>query len=96
LNLKSSSRPLQTWQVFSKLFGKDLKARFNDEWKEYQNANPEATSTQDRFKFHSEKMQQWYDEADSEKQKEVEEFLRKSKGDLLEGGDVDPNRLFQE
>jgi hypothetical protein len=41
-------------------------------------------------------MQEWYEEADIEKKKEVEEFRQKSKADLLEGGDDDPNRLFQE
>jgi hypothetical protein len=40
-------------------------------------------------------MQEWYEEADIEKKKEVEEFRQKSKDNLLEGGD-DPNRLFQE
>ena len=41
-------------------------------------------------------MQEWYEEADSEKKKEVEEFRQKSKGDFLEGGDDDPNNRFQE
>jgi hypothetical protein len=42
-------------------------------------------------------MKEWYEEADTEKKEEVEEFRQKSKNDLLEpeGGD-DPNRLFQE
>ena len=40
-------------------------------------------------------MQEWYDEADIEKKKEVEEFQQKSKDNSSEGGD-DPNRLFQE
>jgi hypothetical protein len=39
-------------------------------------------------------MQEWYEEADEEKKKEVEEFRQKSKSGFL-GGD-DPNRLFQE
>jgi hypothetical protein len=37
-------------------------------------------------------MQEWYEEADIEKKKKVEEFRQKSKDDLF--GD-DPNRLFQ-
>lgn len=42
-------------------------------------------------------MKEWYEEADMEKKKEVDEFRQKSKDDLLEGGDAkDPNRLFQE
>lgn len=90
-------RSLHPWQAYSKLFGNDLKSRVDDEWKEYQEANPEANhSHQARFKFHNKKMQEWYEEADTEKKKEVEEFRQKSKGDLLEGGDDDPNRLFQE
>ena len=40
-------------------------------------------------------MQEWYDEADTEKKKEVEEFWQKSKDNSSEGGD-DPNHLFQE
>ena len=40
-------------------------------------------------------MQEWYEEADIEKKKEVEEFRQKPKDDLLEGGD-DPSRLLQE
>jgi hypothetical protein len=42
-------------------------------------------------------MKEWYEEADTEKKKEVEEYRQKSKDDslLVEGGD-DPNRLFQE
>jgi hypothetical protein len=41
-------------------------------------------------------MQEWYEEADVEKKKEVEEFRQKfKKDDLLEEGD-DPNHLFQE
>ena len=45
--------------------------------------------------LYNKKMQEWYDEANIEKKKEVEDFRQKSKDDLLEGGD-DPNRLFQE
>jgi hypothetical protein len=96
LNLKNNSRSLHPWQAFAKLFGNDLKDRVDNEWKEYKEANPEAShSHQARFKFHNKKMQEWYEEADMEKKKEVEEFRQKSKDDLLEGGD-DPNRLFQE
>ena len=40
-------------------------------------------------------MQEWYDEANIEKKKEVEEFWQMSKDNLSEGGD-DPNHLFQE
>jgi hypothetical protein len=40
-------------------------------------------------------MQEWYEEADIEKKKEVEEFRKKSKDGSLEGGD-DPNSLLQE
>ena len=39
-------------------------------------------------------MQEWYEEADKENKKEVEEFRQKSKDNLLEGDD--PNHLFQE
>ena len=41
-------------------------------------------------------MEEWYEEADIEKKKEVEEYRQKLKDGLLEGGDQDPNRLFQE
>ena len=69
---------------------------FFNEWKEYQEANPEAShSHQACFKFHNKKMQEWYEEADIEKKKEVEEFQQKPKDELLEGGD-DPSRLLQE
>lgn len=98
LNLKSSSRSLHPWQAFSKLFGDDLKAKFESEWKEHKEANPEAShSNKARFKFRNEKMKAWYDEADTEKKKQVDEYRQKYRDDLLEGGDdSDPNRLFQE
>lgn len=98
LNLNSNSRTLHPWQAFAKLYKDDLKAKFDREWKEYQEANPEAShSHQARFKFHNEKMKEWYEEADIEKKKEVDEYRQKLKNDLLEGGDAsDPNRLFQE
>ena len=74
-----------------------MKARVENEWKEYKEANPEAShSHQDRFKFHNEKMKKWYEEADTEKKVEVEEFRQKSKSDLGGGDDSDPNRQFQE
>jgi hypothetical protein len=42
-------------------------------------------------------MKEWYEEADEEKKKEVEEYRQKFKEDSLEGGDAsDPNRQFQE
>ena len=67
----------------------------DNEWKEYKEANPEASqSPQARFKFHNQKMQEWYKEADIEKKKEVEDFRQKSKDNLLEGDNA--NRLFQE
>ena len=70
--------------------------RVDEEWKKYQEANPEANhGHQDRFKFHNKKMQEWFEEADSETKKKVEEFRQNSKGDLLEG-DKDPNCIFQE
>ena len=70
----------------------------DSEWKEYQEANPEAShSHKARFKFHNEKMMEWYEEADLEKKKQVEEFRQKPKDGLLEGGDdSDPNHLLQE
>jgi hypothetical protein len=88
---------LQPWQAFSKLFGDDLKSRVDTEWQEYQEANPEAShSHQARFKFHNKKMQEWYEEADMEKKKEVEEFRQKCKDGSSEGdGGDDPNCLLQ-
>lgn len=72
-----------------------MRAKVDDEWNKYKEANPEAShSHQARFKFHNKKMKEWYEETDTDKKEEVEEFLQKSKGDL-EGGD-DPNRLLQE
>jgi len=42
-------------------------------------------------------MKEWYEEADIEKKKEVDDYRQKSKEDLLENGDdSDPNRQFQE
>ena len=98
LNLKSNSRSLHPWQAFAKLFGNDLKARVDNEWKEYREDNPEAShSHQARFKFHNKKMQEWYEEADIEKKKVVDDFRQKSKEDFLEDGDdSDPNHQFQE
>jgi len=70
--------------------------RVDEEWKKYQEANPEANhGHQDHFKFHNKKMQEWFEEANSETKKKVEEFRQNSKGDLLEG-DKDPNCIFQE
>ena len=42
-------------------------------------------------------MKEWYEEAGTEKKKEVDEYRQKLKGasDLLDGED-DPNCLFQE
>jgi hypothetical protein len=102
LNLKSNSRILQPWQAFSKLFGDELKAKFDNEWKEYQEANPASETSnlnarqarKARFNFHNKKMQEWYEEATIEKKKKVEDF-RQKKDDSGEDGD-DPNRLFQE
>ena len=31
----------------------------------------------DHFKFHNKKMQEWYEEADTEKKEEVEEYQQK-------------------
>lgn len=74
-----------------------MKARFEIEWKEYKEANPDASHTHHaRFKYHNEKMKEWYEEASSEKKVEVEEFRQKSKSDLGVGDESDPNRLFQE
>ena len=88
-------RSLHPWQAFAKLFGNNLKDKIDNEWKEYKEANPEAShSHQACFKLYNKKMQEWYDEANIEKKKEVEDFRQKSKDDLLEGGD-DPNQLFQ-
>jgi hypothetical protein len=40
-------------------------------------------------------MKEWFEDADSETKKKVEEFRQKPKGELLEG-DNDPNRIYQE
>ena len=64
------SKDLHLWQDFAKLFKNDLKERFDNEWKNYQEANPEASHMhQARFKFHNMKMQEWYEEADIEKKR---------------------------
>ena len=97
LNLKSNTQTLHSWQTFAKLFKNDLKPKVDDEWEEYQKANPEADHSHKAcFKFHNEKMKEWYEEAGTEK-KEVNEYRQKLKGasDSLEGED-DPNCLFQE
>jgi len=77
--------------------GKDLKARVGSEWKEYKEANPEASKSREaRFMFHNEKMKEWYEEADTAKKEEVEEFRKRSKSDLEVEGEDDCNRKFQE
>jgi hypothetical protein len=50
---------------------------------------------QARFKFHNKKIKEWYEQADEEKKKKVEEFCQYFKEDSLERGD-DPNCQFQE
>jgi len=97
LNLKSTSRLLQPWQAFAKLFGQDMKSRIAAEWQEYQEANPDvALSPQDRFSFHNKKMQDWYGESDPEVKEQVEVFRQQHREGLVEGDEGDDtNRLLQ-
>jgi hypothetical protein len=97
LPLKSNPRLLQPWQAFAKLFGEELKSRVDTEWQEYQEANPGETYTKnDRFNFHNKKMQEWYDESESEAKEQVEEFRSKYKEGSVEGDDDEnPNVLLQ-
>lgn len=87
---------LQPWQAFSKLFGDDLKSRVDAEWQQYQEENSNASetyTTNDRFNFHNKKMQEWYDESNSEAKEKVEEFRLQCKD---EGDDnEDPNFSLQ-
>lgn len=63
-------------------------------WEAYQKDNPEASdSQQSRFTFYNAKMKEWYEEADQEKKKEVDEYRQKYKDGLLNGSV--PNK-FQE
>lgn len=88
---------LQPWQAFAKLFSEEFKSRVDTEWQEYQKANSNTTyTTNDRFNFHNKKMQDWYDESDSETKKQVEEFRLKYKEGSVEGDDdKNPNHLLQ-
>lgn len=97
LNLKSNPRLLQPWQAFSKLFGEELKTKFDTEWHEYQEANSNETyTTMDRFNFHNKKMQDWYGESSSESKEKVEEFrLKYKEGSVEEDDDDHPNVLMQ-
>ena len=85
---------LQPWQAFAKLFGDELKSRVDTEWEEYKEKNPNETyTTKDHFNFHNKKMQEWYEESDSNIRKQVEEFRVQCK----EEGDNDenPNLVLQ-
>lgn len=88
---------LRPWQAFAKLFGEELKSRVDTEWQEYQNKNPNETyTTKDRFNFHNQKMQDWYEESDSEVKEQVEEFRQKYKeGSVEVDDDEHPNVLLQ-
>jgi hypothetical protein len=73
------------------LFGEELKSRVDTEWQQYQDENPNETyTTNDRFNFHNKKMQEWYEESDSEAKVKVEEFRVQSK----EEGDDDEGPNF--
>lgn len=99
LNLKSSSRLLHPWQAFAKLFGDELKLKVDTEWEEYQKENPgETYTTNDRFNFHNKKMQEWYEDSDSDTKAKVEEFRVQGKDSKEEGDDSDdegPNFSLQ-
>ena len=85
---------LQPWQAFAKLFGDKLKSRVDTEWEEYKEKTPNETyTTKDCFNFHNKKMQEWYEESDSDIRKQVEEFRVQCK----EEGDYDenPNLVLQ-
>ena len=85
---------LQPWQAFAKLFSDDLKSRVDTEWQEYKEQNQNETyTTKDRFNFHNKKMQEWYEESDTDVKKQVEGFWVqcKEEGD----DDEDPNSVLQ-
>ena len=79
------------------MFGDGFKSRVDSEWQEYQEENPNESYTKnDRFNFHNKKMQEWYDESDSEVKKQVEEFRLQCKEGLQEDGDDEnPNLILQ-
>jgi hypothetical protein len=91
LKLKSNSRLLHPWQAFAKLFGEELKSKVDTEWQQHQEENPNETYTKnDRFNFHNKKMQEWYEESDSDAKAKVEEFRVQCK----EEGDDDEDQNF--
>lgn len=74
-----------------------MKAKVESEWKEYQEANPEANhSPQARFKFRNEMMKKWFEEADTKTKEKVEEYRQNLLGESGGGDDSDPNHQFQE
>lgn len=98
LKLKGNPRLLQPWQAFAKLFGDDLKSKVDNEWQQYQVANPnQAYTKNDRFNFHNKKMQEWYEESDSKAKKQVAEYrVHYKEGTIVDGDeDDDPNLVLQ-
>ena len=95
LNLKSTSWLLHHWQAFAKLYGEELKPKFNTVWEAHKEANPTKEFThRDRFTFRNQKMQEWYNSADETTKEKVEEFRQEYKS-MNSGGD-NPNRILQE
>lgn len=80
------------------MYGEELKARVDTEWETYQHEHPDVThTTRDRFIFHNQKMQDWYEEAESDVKGKVEEFRQQHKDGIVEGDEGnDANHHFQE
>ncbi|KAF8223893.1 hypothetical protein L208DRAFT_1314754 [Tricholoma matsutake] len=94
LNLKSTSQLLHHWQAFVKLYGEELKPKFNTEWEAHKEANLTKEFTHhDRFTFHNQKMQEWYNSANETTKEKVEEFWQEYKSMDSEGNN--PNRMLQ-
>ncbi|KAF8232413.1 hypothetical protein L208DRAFT_1271981 [Tricholoma matsutake] len=94
LNLKSTSRLLHHWQAFVKLYGEELKLKFNTEWEAHKEANLTKEFTHhNRFTFHNQKMQEWYNSANETTKEKVEEFRQEYKSMDSEGDN--PNCMLQ-
>ncbi|KAF8222617.1 hypothetical protein L208DRAFT_1321478 [Tricholoma matsutake] len=94
LNLKSTSHLLHHWEAFAKLYGEELKLKFNTEWEAHKEANPTKEFTHhDHFTFHNQKMQKWYNSANETTKEKVEEFQQEYKSMDSEGNN--PNRMLQ-
>jgi len=82
---------MQPWQAFQKIYYESqLKSRFEEEWALYLEKVSDEKKTQ--FEFRNECMQKWFEEADPEVKKEVEEFRSRLKEESLKELDDNDER----